>query len=291
MVHRVLTIVLLFVLAPNVAAAPELSEADRQRLADGTTDNDGVLDEQDGLYVLLRNASGWQGDDFSGEAGAAIAPQPDYDYIRTNPEKVRGQVFTVTGALALHDRYPSLDNHDRVALTRAGDPAWGDQLTRWTIATDPDDKASTVIVLFNDPRGQIKDPGLGKNIKAAARFYKLWTIKDVEGQLFTYPVFVSGAYEVVADSAGGTTGESPTRDLVVGVVLIGAVAFFVVRILLNRGSGGSLTEQRLAEMRMQREYDEEAEEEDKEVEDLPEDPADALDVLRERHDADGSGRV
>lgn len=275
----------------SAVAAPELSEADRLRLADGTTDNDGILDEQDGLYVLLRNASKWMADDFAGETAASDAPAPKYDVLKAKPAEARGNAYTITGYLVQHDRYPTTDNHDRDALIRAGDPAWGDQLTRWTIATDPKDETSTVIVLFNDPRGQIKDPGVNAKVKAAARFYKLWTIKDVNGNLFTYPVFVGGANEVLAaPSSAGTPDSGMSRLESVGLALFAiAAVFFGFRFLMKRvsnsGGGGTMLQDRLNAMRIERQrYEDSADDEDGIDEDLPEDPVQALEVLRQKHE-------
>lgn len=262
------------------AAAPELSDADRQRLVDGTTDNDAQLDQQDGLYVLLRNASSWQGDDFSGDAGAAVAPPPDYDFIKDKPGQARGNVYLIEGWLAQHDRFPTNDNHDRDQLVRAGDPAWGDQVTRWTIATAKGDPDSTIIVLFNDPRAQMADPGKQAIIKVAARFYKLWTIPSANGKPFTYAVFVGGAAEEVQASAASGGGMSMGTIVLAVVAAVGA--FFILRIVLNRMNNGGRqrTSELLAARRRERELLEDEEEID---EDLPEDPIEALDVLSKRH--------
>lgn len=266
------------------AAAPPLTDADRERLADGTTDRDGDLDQQDGLYVLLRNAFSWQGEDFGGDAGAAVAPPPDYGYLKKHPEEVRGNAYLIEGWLAQHDRYPTRDNHERDALVRAGDPAWGDQVTRWIINTDKKDPSSTIIVLFNDPRAQMPKPGVESQVKVAARFYKLWTIPDVNGKPFTYPVFVGGAAEVVqAQAAGGGGGPSSGTIVMIALVLV-AGGFIVIRLMLSRKGGGNMTLQRLEAMRRDREAYESETEEEEDEEVLPEDPVAALDVLRKKHD-------
>lgn len=282
---RALLIALMWVTAFSANAAPELSEADRQRLAEGTSDQDGMLDEQDGLYVLLRNASQWQGDDFSGDAGAAVAPPPDYDYIKDNPAEVRGKTFLIEGWVAKHDRFPTQDNAGRDKLTRSGDPAWGDQVTRWTIATGKGDAGKTIIVLFNDPRAQVLNPGEKAKVKVAARFLKLWTIPSASGTPFTYPVFVGGAAETI-EQPSSVGDDSSMRTLIVGLVLVGGVAFFVVRFMLAKRNGpsGSQLSLRLEEIRQHRErYEEESDEDDEADEDLPEDPIQALDTLRQRH--------
>ena len=69
---RFLAAALGLLLVSPVLAAPPLSDDDRQRLADETSDRDNQLDQQGGLYVLLRNAreGDWPRDDFSGDLGA-----------------------------------------------------------------------------------------------------------------------------------------------------------------------------------------------------------------------------
>jgi len=278
-------------LAVPVFAAPQLSESDRQRLADGTTDRDDVLDEQDGLYVLLRNASTWQGGDFGGDAGAAVAPPPDYDFFKADPQAARGNVYLIEGWLAQADRYPTTDNHDRNALVRSGDPTWGDQVTRWTLVTNEKDPGATIIVLFNDPRAQMTVPGAESKVRVAARFYKLWTVNAVNGKPFTYPVFVGGAAEVVVEQNAGATSKAPSQKTIMtlAIVLV-AGAFLVIRYMLNRrgGAGGSQLRDQLEAIRREREYYEHEEELNAEAngEVLPEDPAAALDVLRKKHEKD-----
>ena len=269
----------------SAAAAPELSDADRERLADGTSDYDAVLDKQDGLYVLLRNAKGWMGDDFSGDRGAAVAPPPDYQFLKTQPAEARGNVYLIEGWLAQADRYPSQDTAGREQLHITLDPGLGKQVTRWTLVTDKDDPRSTVIVLFHDPNAKMKPPEAGTELRIAARFYKLWMIKDVEGKPFTYPVFVGGAEEVVSAPAGGalSTGSTPGRTMLLLGIIVVAGGFFVVRYVLSRGGGGSKVRERLNEIRRERERYE-SDGDDEAVEDLPDDPVDALNVLSERHE-------
>lgn len=276
---------LLFV-ALSGFAAPELSDADRQRLADGTTDKDNQLDQQPGLYVLLQNATTWQGDDFSGDAGAKVAAEPDYDFIRNNPEKARGNVYLIEGWLALADRYPNQDaGLGREKLYNQIDPAWGEQVTRWTIATAKGDANSTIIVLFNDPRGQMIKPAKEAKVRVAARFYKLWTIKAANGKPFTYAVFVGGAAQTVPDTVSSSGGGTSNTSIMLLALVAILGAFFVIRYMLNRGGGGSQMRERLEAIRRERErYESKEDEQDPEAQDLPDDPAAALDTLRDRHE-------
>lgn len=283
---------LVVVLACPVFAAPELSPSDRQRLADGTTDRDDVLDQQDGFYVLLRNASTWQGDDFAGDAGAAVAPPPDYGYIKDKPDQARGNVYLIEGWLAGSDRWPADDNHGHDKLLRAGDPAWGDQVTRWTIITEKDNADATVIVLFNDPTAKMTAPEVGDKVRIAARFHKLWTIRSSTGKPFTYPVFVGGAAEEIEEASAATSASgsgSPLTKILGAIVVVGGffVAMrFLMRRLSTKTGGGTMLQDRLDEMRRQREseehqHDDDADDED--TSDLPDDPIAALDVLNQKH--------
>ncbi len=285
--YKPLAVIPLLFITLSAFAAPELSDADRQRLADGTTDKDTQLDQQPGLYVLLQNAQTWQGDDFSGDAGAKVAPEPDYEFIRSNPDKARGNVYLIEGWLAQADRYPNPDaGLGREKLYNQIDPAWGEQVTRWTIATARGDASSTIIVLFNDPRGQMSKPAKDAKVRVAARFYKLWTIKAANGKPFTYAVFVGGAAETVPDAASSSTGGGTSNTSIMLLALVAILgAFFVIRYLLNRGGGGTQMSERLEAIRRERErYEAEEQEMEPDDQDLPDDPAAALDTLRDRHE-------
>lgn len=285
---RVCCLMLLVVMVWPAAAAPELSEDQRDLLVDVTTDRDALLDQEPGFYVLLRNASGWMGDDFVGDAGAELAPQRDLSFIKKNPAKARGEVYLLEGWVKQHDRYPSqADGLGRDELLRAGDPAWGEQVTRWTVVTQTGEKASTVIVILNDPRGQIADPGDGKKVRVAARFYKLWTIKDVDGKPTTYPVFIGGATEKVSASGFLDEGSGPPKSLYVAALVAVAGAFFVLRFLMGKvNDKGRQRTGALVEARRRLREEDAGDEDDQAIEDLPEDPVAALDILRDRHGSD-----
>lgn len=278
-----------------VLAAPELSEADRERLADGTTDRNDVLDQEDGFYVLLRNAAKWRGDDFAGDAGAAVAPPPDYGFLKDKPEQARGNVYMIEGWIAGADRWPTLNNHSSDKLYRSGDPSWGDQVTRWTLVTERDNPNATVIVLFNDPNAKMTAPEPGSKVRIAARFHKLWQIPSSTGKPFTYPVFIGGAAEQTEQAAESTAVSGATSSLskILAAVVIVAGFFFVMRFLMKRvstgGGGGTMVRDRLEEMRRDREAaehrgDYEIEEED--INDLPDDPIAALEMLRRKKESD-----
>lgn len=277
-------------LASSVIAAPELSENDRFRLEDRTTDRDINLDEQDGFYVLLRNAATWQADDFSGDAGAAVAPPPDYGFLKEKPAEARGNIYLVEGWLAYQDRWPTLVNHSSDKL--AVNTTWGEQVTRWTIVTEKDNPDATVIVLFYDPNGKMIVPETGSRVRVAARFHKLWSIPSSNRTTFNYPTFVGGAAEIVNEPPAATASGGATSSLTIvlaAIVIVGGF-FVVMRILMKKvaagGGGGTQLRDRLEEMRREREAtelrDEDPEAED--IDDLPDDPIEALGALQQRHE-------
>lgn len=272
-------LVALGVLSP-VGAAPPLSESDQQRIADGSTDHDGQIDQADGLYVLLRNAGQWAEDDFSGEDGAAVAPVPDYDYLGENPAKVRGNVYLIEGVFEQSARIPVRQTG---ALT-AGDFAWGDKLTRWAIRTS-ESGDDVVLVFFNDPDQAIPTPEQGTQVRVAARFYKVWDTETAEGEPFSFLTFVGGAYEATGKSPAARFGSSRSmRGIIISLILMSIAAFFVVRLMLNRKAGqgaGGRTHAFLEQRRHER--DQQADAEDEVIDDLPDDPAAAMAVLLERH--------
>lgn len=286
---RIHLFLLLIFLACPAIAAPELSEDDRQGLAADTTDRDDVLDTQPGFYVLLRNAAAWQSDDFSGDAGAAVAPPPDYAFFKDKPEQARGNVYMIEGWLAYNDRWPTLVNHSSDKLHNTLDPSLGDQVTRWTIVTEKDNPAATVIVLLHDPDGELAAPEPGSKVRIAARFHKLWTISDTNGKPFDYVTFIGGAAEQTEEAAASPVSGGATSSLskiLAAVVVVGGF-FFAMRILMRRvsagGGGGTMVQDRLEEMRREREGNEQLDDAEEDAEDLPEDPIAALDALRERH--------
>jgi hypothetical protein len=276
-----------------VFAAPELSESDRELLGDTTTDRDDVLDTQRGFYVLLRNATTWRGDDFAGDAGAAVAPPPDYAFLKDKPEQARGNVYLVEGWLAGADRWPTLENHSSDKLDNTIDPAWGEQVTRWTIVTERGNRDATVIVLFADPNAKMVAPEAGSKVRVAARFHKLWTIPSSNGAPFMYPLFIGGASETLETAAASspTSGATSMLTKVLGAVVIVAGFFFAMRVLMRRvstgGGGGTMLQDRLDEMRRQREASEQQDDDilEEDLDDLPDDPIAALEALRSKHEA------
>jgi len=285
---RACRLLLMLLIAWPAGGAPQLSADNLQRLADETSDNDALLDQQDGLYVLLRNAATWQADDFTTD-DASPAPQADYSAIAVNPAAARGKVYLIEGWLAQHDRFPTLENHNRDRLLNTLDRTWGDQVTRWSIVTAMDDPDSTVIVLFCDPNARIAAPTVDSRVRVAARFYKLWTIADAQGNPHRYEVFVGGASEVTEAAGADTSSGGPSRRSIIVGGLVGAalVLFLIRRMSQKRVAGGSLVKQRIEQLRREREHEEDQEAEGEEsIDDLPDDPIQALDVLRAKHESD-----
>ena len=179
-----------------------------------------------------------------------------------------------------------MEGRDRLHNTL--DPSWGTQVTRWTVAVSEEGPGSTVLVVFNDPDATLQPPDEQSGVRIAARFYKLWSISDADGNPFTYAVFVAGAAEVVEAAPASASGEGPSTKTIIFVAVLGATAAFYIirRLAAKRTGGGSMVAKRLEQLRREREAleSEEDEEQEEQVDDLPDDPVAALDVLRERHD-------
>ncbi|MEM1354631.1 MAG: hypothetical protein AAGC44_10855 [Planctomycetota bacterium] len=281
-----LTALMTVLVLGHAAAAPPLTETQRQNLRDYATDHDEHIDGSVALYVLLKNANAddWLPDDFAGEGGAATAPAPDYGVLRDRPAEARGNVFLIEGTFEQQVRFPVGER----PLQRAGNPDWGDRVTRWAIRTDQDDEESTVIVMFNDPEAGIKPPQVGTKVRVAARFYKVWATTDDSGEPFAFPVFVGGAREVVATSPRlSVGGGKPVQGIVIALIIACIAGYFVSRHLMNRkavtGAGGR-TQAYLEQRRRDRDHDEQDAGEQDVPDPLPEDPAEAMEVLRQRHD-------
>ena len=229
----------------------------------------------------------------AGHVGASVAPPPDYRFLKDKPAEARGNVYLIEGWFVGGDRWPTLVNHSSDKLYRAGDPSWGDQVTRWTIVTEKDNPDATVIVLFNDPNAKMASPKQSSKVRIAARFHKLWTIPGSTGIPYAYPVFIGGAAETIEQTSAGNTRGGATSSISIvlaGIVIVGGF-FVVMRILMKKvaagGGGGNQLRDRLEEMRREREALEQRGELDEEdIDDLPEDPVAALDVLRQKHESD-----
>lgn len=268
--------------AATAAAAPELTEAQRQVLDDTATDGDRNLDEGPAMYTLLGNAAEWDADDFAGERGAATPPTPDYAYLAEHPGEVRGDLFLIEGRFVEQVRYPTADRDGRDTLIRAGNPQWGDQLTAWGIKVG-DGEDDIVMVYFVDPGAAIQPPDNGDTVRVAARFYKVWTVPDRDGRPFDFLAFVGGGREVVTGGALTPGKGSSWNKLIIVLIIVAAGGFYGMRVFLARKAAAG--QARSVKMREQRQRergyaeDEDAGEADPE---LPEDPAEALAYLQSK---------
>lgn len=274
---------LLFALAAAgpALAAPPLTEAQRDVLDANASDYDARLEAGPAIYPLLENAADWPADDFSGDAGAATPPTPDYAFLKDNPRDVRGNVFLIEGVFIEQVRFPTTERDGRDRLQRSGHARWGSQLTGWGIKVG-DSADDVVMVYFVDPDGAIEPPGNGARVRVAARFYKVWTVPDRDGRDFDFLAFVGGARETVSGGASASGPGGPGwNKLIVMLVLAAAGVFYGMRHLLNRKqrAGRAHSQAHLAQRRRDRGS---ASDDDEADPDLPEDPAAALAYLQER---------
>jgi len=231
---------------------PPLTEAQRE-LAQQTTDRAGF--DEAGLYALLSNVMTWEAGD---EAGARV---PDYAALYADPAAHRGEVFLLEGDYAGRSR--------RVGLANPGD--YGEQVTEWVLVTDRA-RDAVAVVFFVDPDGALREPRLGHGVRAAARFYKVWSDRDAHGTPTDYLLFVAKS-PTPARAAGGAAGSGQTSPAVLlALVLAAALGVFVLRRRIVK----PIAPRRVASSRAAADVAAELESH------LPVDPAEALDELR-RH--------
>jgi len=272
-------------------AAPAMDDDRREALRGYVAiENAGRIDAGRALYELLPSAAQWETDDFAGDGGAAVAPAPDYDTLRAHPETTIGNAFVIEGYFVEQVRFPDPEGgggEARTRLARAGNPLWGDNLTRWAINTSPDgqDPDQTVLVFFVDPEGEIEAPDKNSRVRVAARFYKAWEVVNQEGEPFEFLTFVGGAREVVTSkNTGSVTSSGFPTWFMPAVVVVAVGLFYGMRYVLNRKGHAALanSEALRDRRRRDRELSEMDEEEDAVDADLPEDPGEALAYLRDR---------
>lgn len=241
------------------AAPPPLTDAQRAQL-DSATDF-GPANDEAALYPLLENALLWTPGD---ESGAAV---PDYAALLADPAAYRGDLFLLEGDFAGRPR--------RLPLARPGD--WGDEVTEWVLRVreDPDEVA---VVYFVDPGGQLQAPPRGTPVRTAARFYKVWSDRDLANQPTPFLLFVARD-PTVAAAAPASQGLGLGAWAVVLVAL--AAAFYIMRrYVVSLRQPKPLATRRQAEPSSDTSQ---ADEQDS-PESLPDDPADALDALTRHRD-------
>ncbi len=241
-----------------LAAPPSLSEAERTQL-DTATDF-GPANDEAALYPLLRNASQWRPGD---EAGAAV---PNYAALLVDPAAHRGELFLIEGEFAGRPR--------RLSLARpGGDEGWGDAVTEWVIRVrkNPDEVA---VVYFVDPDNALAAPPRGTPVRTVARFFKVWTDRDLANQPTDFLLFVGRGPTRVAEAVP-PTGLGSWAWIVILAALAGA--FYVLRryVVALRQPKPLATRRQSA--------DQAVSDDDDPDEGLPDDPAAALDAMRQRY--------
>lgn len=279
-------LILLACLAGSAAAAPPLTDAQRDVLDANASDYDAGLEAGPAIYPLLENAAGWPADDFAGDAGAATPPTPDYAFLLDNPRAVRGEVFLIEGTFIEQVRFPTAERDGRDRLQRSGHPLWGSQLTGWGIKVG-EGADDVVMVYFVDPEASIDPPRNGAQVRVAARFYKVWTVADRDGRDFDFLAFVGGAREVVG-GGGASPGGPGWNKIIVMLVLVAAGGFYGMRVFLARkqNAGRAHSQALLDQRRHDRDTAGMDDEEELVDPNLPEDPAEALAYLQERDRVD-----
>jgi len=255
----------------TLAAIPPLTEEQRAQL-DTATDDDKQVD-QAALYPLLQNALEWKPGD---ETGATV---PDWKAFGA-PADARGRLYLIEGRF-----FRSRPLKD--GLAREG--AWsGDKLQEWSIMLEDGKRSIIVLYVVNGPR--IEDlPRVNQNIRAAARFYKVWVDKDADGKETRYPVFVG--------NSARTLGRPDAAPIVMPnflhvIVFVLAVAFLVVTLWrFLSGRERSRQAQRALEKFEATQPVEEETPADPNAPPLPNDPIAAMEELERRRKAKEEGKA
>jgi hypothetical protein len=193
-----------------VAAPPPLTDDQAAQLATAT-DRSATFDEA-ALYPLLINAAAWP-DDAPLPAGALV---PDYAALAADPEAHRGGLFLIEGRLAAVPRPFG-------TLSRPG--PWDATLRQWPLLTD-DGTVALVYLLDSPPPADL--PPAGSRVRAAARFYKVWSSEDLGGRQRDYQTFVGRS----------ATWETRPDGWMIFMPLLGAVlVLLVVYVLLRQTLG------------------------------------------------------
>ena len=240
-----------------LAALPPLSDSQRAQL-DSANDSSPANDEA-ALYPLLENALAWTPGD---ESGAAV---PDYAALLAEPAAYRGDLFLIEGEFAGRPR--------RIPLARSGQ--WGSGVTEWVVRVreDPDEVA---VVYFVDPDGELEAPLRGTPIRTVARFYKVWSDRDLANEPTPFLIFVGRTPTVVAV-------ESSVQGPGMGGWVLTLIALAAGFYILRRYVVGLRQPRPLATRREFEAAIAEIEEDDPPS--LTEDPAEALDTMSRQSEA------
>ena len=261
-------------LTQGAGGVPALTAAQAEQLATAR-DHRPQWDEA-ALYPLLTNVVAWSRAD---EAGAMV---PAYAQLHAEPDKFRGQLFLIEGQLG---GAPGLIKR---RLSRPG--PWDTNLQQWYVLVQREPDEAVVLVLADPMPPQRLPRRGGAAVRAAARFYKVWSYVDRDNQPTDYLMFVGRWVQVTPppEGAGGPSG-GPSGGgggvWPLGVVVVVLVAawytFWRLRRLALKPKSLSSLSRRVA----RRQADEGIEQEPPD-QTLPDDPAEALGELQRRHEQD-----
>ncbi len=257
---------LLLMLCPILAAVPPLTP-EQQKQVESATDFDAGRDEA-ALYPLMTNALAWQ------DADAAGATIPDYPAILAQPADHRGKLFLIEGLFAGRPR--RIEN-----LARPG--PWDQKLQEWVVLTDKQHDQVAVVYLVDPPTPVDRPPAPGTPVRLLARFYKILSDRDMNGNPTDFLVFVGKSATVI--SPPQRRGSSwHTTPIVLAVLVLGIIWLW----LRTRSKPRLIGPQRFTqtEDRARRSAPHDTAEEEP-TEDLPTDPAEALNVLKQRRSTQG----
>jgi len=252
-------------LVTTLAAIPAL-DATQQRIIDTAEDGSQRLDEA-AWYPLLRNATDWSAGD---EAGARI---PDYDALLQAPDAHRGELYLIEGQFAGRPR--------ELGLARPG--PWGETVTEWGIVTDAQQDRVAMVYLVDQPMGEgSNQPFAGQRVRVAARFYKVWAQRDLEGQPTLFLTFVG--HSLTIDPIVGAPGPDLREywGVGLGVLIFIAAAYFFGKRMMTMGQPRPLPSRVVREPYHEDEDEPQPETETEPDPDLPHDPDQALAELERR---------
>lgn len=257
---------LLLMLCPILAAVPPLTP-EQQKQVESATDFDAGRDEA-ALYPLMTNALTWQ------DADAAGATIPDYPAILAQPADHRGKLFLIEGLFAGRPR--RIEN-----LTRPG--PWDQKLQEWVIVTDNQHDQVAVVYLVDPPTPVDRPPTPGTPVRLLARFYKVLSDRDMNGNPTDFLVFV-GQSATVMSTPQRRSSSWHTTPIFVAVLALAIVWLWLRTRLKPRPIGP----QRLARAEDRpRGTTPRHPPEEEPIENLPTDPAEALEALKQRRTTQG----
>ena len=236
------------------AAVPPLTASEQLRLE---TAIDGVDRRDEAFAALVEHVRGWPVIDQAALDSLPLRRRVDGAAMEEQPQAMRGDLVLLDGTLA-----------QRTDLPR---PWQG--VDEWFVR---DDFGETVIALVDGPLDATQ-PNPGDRVRVLGRLYKPITQTSRDGVDRTWPALVG-----VRLQAAPEVGTSGGRLVVVlaGVVLLGALAWAVLRRRVQDGGHGDVAEA-LAAIRP------DADEEEVDEGPLPGDPAEALAEMRARQ---GNGK-